>query len=281
MTTDTTPATVTSLIERLETGDLVFFHGTSSLSHLIEWAQGSRWSHVALAVRLPSTGHVLLWESERTPGRLSTYDAKALYAAECAHHRHETLPEFLRQSPPAVAGSLACAARPPQAGVRFVGAREKLQAYSRDDATVVLGVRRLSHVEVDGGARTRRILAAAAKLDGVPYPAHLGTLVLSWFDLCDAVGWSWNGNVAEAQYAQTGLFCSELAVVTLAAAGIVHLPHQPGARVPPADRQTVASECTVEDLCCPTHFDEPLLAGGPARYARVVAYSVQRGVGSV
>ncbi|KAA9002421.1 hypothetical protein F4V43_13465 [Paenibacillus spiritus] len=47
----------------LQTGDLILFSGQYEISKKVEKLEGSPWSHVAMAVRLPEFQYPLLWES--------------------------------------------------------------------------------------------------------------------------------------------------------------------------------------------------------------------------
>lgn len=252
-----TATTTTAFLASLQTGDLVFFHGNAPLSRVIQWAQGSPWSHVALAVRLPgSPDHVAFWEAVRTSEGLA-----ALPVPGTGPRRHPLDP----------------GERDVRSGVRLVDGTAKLRTEAGAGWTLRLGVRRLTVLPAHLPSRralTRRLLAEMAPLDGRPYARRLTTLLWSWVDLCDACGWTWNGNPGTEAYEQDGLFCSELVVVTLAAAGVLHLPHAPGTPVPPASRQAVAAECTVADLCAPRRFDEPLLHGTGARYRDVEVHTL-------
>ncbi|HEX8691244.1 MAG TPA: hypothetical protein VF746_02290 [Longimicrobium sp.] len=49
--------------ERLKTGDLLLFSGTSAISTTIKFCSGGRWSHVGMVVRLPGRDEPFLWES--------------------------------------------------------------------------------------------------------------------------------------------------------------------------------------------------------------------------
>lgn len=49
--------------DKLQTGDLVLFSGQYSISKLVEKLEHSRWSHVAMVVKLPQIDEPLLWES--------------------------------------------------------------------------------------------------------------------------------------------------------------------------------------------------------------------------
>jgi hypothetical protein len=49
--------------ERLQTGDLVLFHGLDLESEIIEIFEHSLWSHVGMVVRMPCLDYPLLWES--------------------------------------------------------------------------------------------------------------------------------------------------------------------------------------------------------------------------
>lgn len=49
--------------DKLQTGDLVLFSGQYNISKLVERLEHSRWSHVAMVVRIPEIGEPLLWES--------------------------------------------------------------------------------------------------------------------------------------------------------------------------------------------------------------------------
>ncbi len=48
---------------KLQTGDLVLFSGKYSISKLVERLEHSKWSHVAMVVRIPDIDELLLWES--------------------------------------------------------------------------------------------------------------------------------------------------------------------------------------------------------------------------
>jgi len=49
--------------DKLLTGDLVLFSGQYSISKLVERLEHSRWSHIAMVVRIPELEEPLLWES--------------------------------------------------------------------------------------------------------------------------------------------------------------------------------------------------------------------------
>ena len=48
---------------KINTGDIVLFSGKGNISHGIKLVTNSKWSHVAMAVRLPEWDTVMLWES--------------------------------------------------------------------------------------------------------------------------------------------------------------------------------------------------------------------------
>lgn len=233
---------VEPFLTSLRTGDLVFFRGRAFMSRLVETVCRSPWSHVAMAIELPG-GRLAFWEAVRASEGL------------------EALPVPGSRVPRPEPGE-----RDVRAGVRLVDARAKL-AHAHYGA---LGVRRLTRLPrgvADRAALVRTLLPVVTALDGHPYPPHLSTLLWSWVDLCDACGATWNANADPLASARAPLFCSQLVVATLVAAGIAHAPHAPGTPVPAADRQRVAAEYTVADLCVPTRFDAPLLAGTGAVYS--------------
>ncbi|MFO0878457.1 MAG: YiiX/YebB-like N1pC/P60 family cysteine hydrolase [Gemmataceae bacterium] len=51
------------LLPTLDTGDILLFGGSSPLSSWIKRLTRSRWSHVALVARAPTTRRLLLWEA--------------------------------------------------------------------------------------------------------------------------------------------------------------------------------------------------------------------------
>lgn len=51
------------LKEELKTGDLVLFSGQYKMSHTVEWLEQSKWSHVAMVIRLPGYNEPLLYEA--------------------------------------------------------------------------------------------------------------------------------------------------------------------------------------------------------------------------
>lgn len=53
----------TALLQQVRTGDLLLFAGKSHASESIKWATGSRWSHVALVLRLPAYDFPCLYEA--------------------------------------------------------------------------------------------------------------------------------------------------------------------------------------------------------------------------
>lgn len=52
-----------SIRPSLKTGDIVLFSGKSKVSFMIKLATNSIWSHVGMALRLPQSEAVFLWES--------------------------------------------------------------------------------------------------------------------------------------------------------------------------------------------------------------------------
>lgn len=236
------PEAAETFLAGLRTGDLVFFRGRALVSRVIEAVCRSPWSHVAMAIELPGSRQLALWEAVRASEGL-----EALRVPGSRVPRPEPGERDVR------------------AGVRLVDARAKL-AHAHYGA---LGVRRLAQLPrgvPDRAALARQLLPVVAALDGHPYPPHLSTLLWSWVDLCDACGATWNANADPLAAARAPLFCSQLVVATLVAAGLAHAPHAPGTPVPAADRQRVAAEYTVADLCVPARFDVPLLAGTGAAY---------------
>lgn len=70
--------------DKLKTGDIVLFSGQYNMSHLVEKLEESRWSHVAMVVRLPGYDEPLL------------YEATALTNLEdLSHHDHITGPKVV------------------------------------------------------------------------------------------------------------------------------------------------------------------------------------------
>lgn len=51
------------IVDKLQTGDIVLFHGILRESILIQAIEGSIWSHVGMVVRIPGFDYPLLWES--------------------------------------------------------------------------------------------------------------------------------------------------------------------------------------------------------------------------
>lgn len=47
----------------LKTGDIILFSGRYEMSKLVEWLEGSKWSHVAMVVRLDGFDEPLLYEA--------------------------------------------------------------------------------------------------------------------------------------------------------------------------------------------------------------------------
>lgn len=55
--------TYTTVRDKLETGDLILFSGKGGTSTGIKWLTNSKWSHVAMVVRLDDWDTLLLWEA--------------------------------------------------------------------------------------------------------------------------------------------------------------------------------------------------------------------------
>ncbi len=49
--------------KNINTGDVVLFSGKGAISHGIKLLTLSKWSHVGMALKLPDTDTIFLWES--------------------------------------------------------------------------------------------------------------------------------------------------------------------------------------------------------------------------
>jgi hypothetical protein len=52
-----------SLVDQLETGDILLFSGRTLISRAIRMVTRSRWSHIGIIVRKAETGELFLWEA--------------------------------------------------------------------------------------------------------------------------------------------------------------------------------------------------------------------------
>lgn len=136
---------------KCQTGDLVFFHGTSFTSYVIELSGQCPWSHVGMVVVNPETSALCLWEATNHPTT-----ASAITITSDAWTRTPG---------------------PNPAGVRLVDLRERLAEEDRCGLMRLVQRTRFTAFEL-------RIYSFIRRHAGMPYEPSVLTIIDSWWDWC-------------------------------------------------------------------------------------------------